>query len=230
MTKSHQQPWVEDEVSFVADGLTIHGTYRHQKDAAPAPAALLISESGNTDRNGDNAVAGPIGNMRQLAELPVGPRASPACATTRSAPARPALARTQQQPDRRRQRRLHRGRQGRGALPRRPAGHRQGPASRSTALGEGTIHAMALAADTTPGAPKIHSLGLFQPLSGPLPGHHHQPGAQQIDADVKAGAKTRSRPTTCRAWTAAVDEVRTKGTVPAQAARGARAPSSTRAT
>ena len=34
------------------------------------------------------------------------------------------------------------------------------------ALGEGTIHAMSLASDTTPGAPKIHSLGLLQPLSG----------------------------------------------------------------
>ena len=59
--------WVEEEVSFVADGLTIYGTYRHEGDA-PGPAALLISESGNTDRNGDNAVAGPVGNMRQLAE------------------------------------------------------------------------------------------------------------------------------------------------------------------
>ena len=65
---SHQKPWVEDEVTFVAGELTIHGTYRHQPDASAAPAALLISESGNTDRNGDNAVAGPVGNMRQLAE------------------------------------------------------------------------------------------------------------------------------------------------------------------
>ena len=63
------QPWVEDEVSFKADGLTIYGTYRHQKDAEPERAALLISESGPTDRNGDNKVVGPIGNMRQLAEL-----------------------------------------------------------------------------------------------------------------------------------------------------------------
>ena len=63
-----RQGWVEDEVTFTADGLTIYGTYRHQADAAPGPAALLISESGNTDRNGDNAVAGPVGNMRQLAE------------------------------------------------------------------------------------------------------------------------------------------------------------------
>src|ERR1700746_1094120 len=60
--------WVADEVGFVVDGLTIHGTYRHQQGAGPGPAALLISESGPTDRNGDNAVVGPIGNMRQLAE------------------------------------------------------------------------------------------------------------------------------------------------------------------
>ncbi|HNM09844.1 MAG TPA: hypothetical protein PKI02_00205, partial [Mycobacterium sp.] len=59
--------WVEDDVTFVADGLTLHGTYRHRGDTA-GPAALLISESGRTDRNGDNNVAGPIGNMRQLAE------------------------------------------------------------------------------------------------------------------------------------------------------------------
>ena len=55
-------------MTFVADGLTIHGTYRHPAAETPAPAALLISESGMTDRNGDNAVAGPVGNMRQLAE------------------------------------------------------------------------------------------------------------------------------------------------------------------
>ncbi|MDF2825644.1 MAG: hypothetical protein K0R68_3052, partial [Mycobacterium sp.] len=64
--------WVEDEVTFDADGLTIHGTYRHLADngadVAPGPAALLISESGQTDRNGDNVVAGPVGNMRLLAE------------------------------------------------------------------------------------------------------------------------------------------------------------------
>src|SRR6476619_6016775 len=63
-----QHPWVDDDVSFDADGLTIHGTYRHQQGAGSGPAALLISESGPTDRNGDNAVVGPIGNMRQLAE------------------------------------------------------------------------------------------------------------------------------------------------------------------
>ena len=60
--------WVDEDVSFTTDGLTLYGTYRHRDGAAPGPAALLISESGNTDRNGDNAVAGPVGNMRQLAQ------------------------------------------------------------------------------------------------------------------------------------------------------------------
>ena len=53
--------WVEDDVTFVA-GLTLHGTYRHRGDTA-GPAALLISESGRTDRNGDNNVAG-LGLLR----------------------------------------------------------------------------------------------------------------------------------------------------------------------
>ena len=118
--------WVEDEVTFAADGLTIHGTYRHQKDAAPGPAALLISESGNTDRNGDNAVVGPIGNMRQLAELPVRPgRREPALRQgrhrqDRARPVRSRTPTTSAAPSTPR-------RQGRGALPRRPAGHRQVP-------------------------------------------------------------------------------------------------------
>ena len=70
-TTDRQAAWIDDEVTFEADGLTLHGTYRHRGGSAGAgagPAALLISESGRTDRNGDNNVAGPIGNMRQLAE------------------------------------------------------------------------------------------------------------------------------------------------------------------
>ena len=53
----------DEEVTFEADGLTLHGTYRHRDDDQSGPAALLISESGNTDRNGDNLVAGPIGTL-----------------------------------------------------------------------------------------------------------------------------------------------------------------------
>lgn len=192
--------WIDDDVTFTADGLTIHGSYRHRPDANPGPVALLISESGNTDRNGDNAVAGPVGNMRQLAELlsdrdvaslrydkvgtgktGLGPYAAhpkdvgSAVYTTGAKAAARFLA-DQSGTDKTR--------------------------ISVYALGEGTIHAMSLATDTSPGAPKIHSLGLFQPLSGRY--------LDIITARVRAGAS----PETLSTWLAAVDQVRTKGTSP----------------
>ena len=69
-------------------------------------------------------------------------------------------------------------------------------------LGEGTIHAMTLATDTTPGAPKIHSLGLFQPL----PGRYLDIITNRVRGDAS--------PQTLATWLATVDEIRTKGTVP----------------
>ncbi len=204
--KSQQKQWVEDEVSFTADGLTIHGTYRHQKDAAPAPSALLISESGNTDRNGDNIVVGKIGNMRQLAELlsdrgvaslrydkigtgatKLGPYQShPAdvVSAVYTSGAKAALRFLADQPGT--------------------------DKSRVSAygLGEGAVHAMALATDTTPGAPRIHSLGLLQPLSG-----------RYLDI-ITNRVRSDASPETLATWLAAVDEVRTKGTVPKELPEG----------
>ena len=196
-----QPQWVEDEVSFKADGLTIHGTYRHQPDADPGPAALLISESGPTDRNGDNKVVGPIGNMRQLAEL----LSDHGVASLRYD--KIGTGKTDFGPYRLRtadigQCGVHHRRQGRRTIPRRRGGHRQGPVS-MYALGEGAIHAMSLASDTAPGAPKIHSLGLLQPLSG-----------RYLDI-ITNRVRTDASPETLATWLAAVDEVRTKGTVPA---------------
>jgi hypothetical protein len=75
-------------------------------------------------------------------------------------------------------------------------------------LGEGTIHAMDLATDTTPGAPKIHSLGLFQPL----PGRYLDIITNRVRGDASSQ--------TLAAWLATVDEVRSKGTVPAQLPEG----------
>ena len=203
---SDEHPLVDDEVNFVADGLTIHGTYRHRHDAGPGPAVLLISESGPTDRNGDNAVVGPIGNMRQLAEqlsergvaslrydkvgigkTGLGPYAHrpndvvSAVYTTGAAAAVRFLA---DQP---------------GTDKARVSVY---------ALGEGTIHAMDLATDTTPGAPKIHSLGLFQPL----PGRYLDIITNRVRGDASSQ--------TLAAWLATVDEVRTKGTLPAQLPEG----------
>jgi uncharacterized protein len=198
--------WVDDDVSFVADGLTIHGSYRHQQDAGPGPAALLISESGATDRNGDNNVAGPIGNMRQLAELlsdrgvaslrydkvgtgktGLGPYAAlPADvgSAVYTAGARAAVRFLAEQ-----------------------SGTDKARIS-VYALGEGTVHAMSLAADTSPGAPKIHSLGLFQPLPG-----------RYLDI-ITARVRASGSPETLSTWLAAVGEVRTKGIAPAQLPEG----------
>ena len=204
--ESSQQQWVEDEVSFTADGLTIDGTYRHQNDASAAPAALLISESGNTDRNGDNAVVGKIGNMRQLAELlsdrgvaslrydkvgtgktGLGPfRAHPtdvvSAVYTGGAKAAARFLADQPGTDKAR--------------------------ISVYALGEGTVHAMSLASDTSPGAPRIHSLGLFQPLSG-----------RYLDI-ITNRVRSDASPETLNTWLAAVNEVRTKGTVPANLPEG----------
>ncbi len=191
--------WVDEKVTFTADGLDIHGTYRHQRDAAPGPAALLISESGNTDRNGDNAVAGPVGNMRQLAELlsdkgvaslrydkigtgetglgPYAQRPMDVVSSVYTSGAKAAL----------------------GYLAEQPATDR----SRISvyALGEGTVHAMSLATDADVDAPKIHSLALFQPLPG-----------RYLDI-ITNRVRASAAPEALNSWLAAVDQVRTKGTV-----------------
>jgi hypothetical protein len=194
------QGWVDDDVSFTADGLTIHGSYRHQQGAPPGPAALLISESGNTDRNGDNAVAGAIGNMRQLAEL-LSDRGMASLRYDKVGTGKTGLGPYAAKP-------ADVGSavytSGAKAAVRFLADESGTDKSRISvyALGEGTIHAMSLATDTTPGAPKIHALGLFQPLSGRY--------LDIITARVRADAS----PETLSTWLAAVDQVRTKGTAP----------------
>ena len=197
---SEDHPWVDDDVSFDAAGLTIHGTYRHQQGAGPGPAALLISESGPTDRNGDNAVVGPIGNMRQLAEQlsglgvaslrydkvgtgktglgPYKARPNDVVSAVYTTGAEAALRYLADQP-------------GTDKARISVYGH-----------GEGAIHAMTLATGTTPDAPKVHSLGLFQPL----PGRYLDIITNRVRGDAS--------PQTLATWLAAVNEIRTNGTVP----------------
>jgi alpha-beta hydrolase superfamily lysophospholipase len=197
---SQDHPWVDDEVTFDADGLTIHGTYRYQQGVAPGPAAVLISESGPTDRNGDNAVVGPIGNMRQLAEQ----LSSQGVATLRYD--KVGTGKTGLGPYQGRPNDVVSGVYTKGA---RAALHflADQPGTDKSRIsvyghGEGAIHAMTLAGDTTPGAPKVHSLGLFQPL----PGRY----LDIITTRVKGDASEQ----TVAAWLAAVNQIRTTGTVP----------------
>lgn len=196
-----QQSWTDEEVTFDADGLTLHGTYRHRPEGQPAPAALLISESGNTDRNGDNQVAGPIGNMRQLAEL-LSDRGVASLRYDKVGTGQTGLGPYQDKPQD-----VISAVYTTGAaaalrfLADRPASD---PARLSVyALGEGTVHAMALAGDTTPEAPKVHSLGLFQPL----PGRYLDIITNRVKAD--------GSPETVATWEAAVQQIRASGTVPA---------------
>ncbi|UXA18304.1 hypothetical protein [Mycobacterium sp. SMC-4] len=198
-SESGDAAWTDDEVSFDADGLTIHGTYRH-RGQDPGPAALLISESGNTDRNGDNQVAGPIGNMRQLAEL-LSERDVASLRYDKVGTGRTGLGRYATDPAA-----VVSGvyTQGAGAAVRFLATQPGTDADRISVygLGEGTIHAMALAGDDAPDAPRIHALGLLQPLPG-----------RYLDI-ITARVAADGAPETVETWRSAVDQLRTTATVP----------------
>ncbi|RAV11376.1 hypothetical protein DQP55_14105 [Mycolicibacterium sp. GF69] len=192
--------WVDENVTFTAGGLTIHGTYRHQTAEAAGPAALLISESGATDRNGDNQVAGPVGNMRQLAEL-LSDRDVASLRYDKVGTGRTGLGPYAQRPTEVVSSVYTSG--AKAAVRYLAEQSRTDDARISVyALGEGTIHAMSLAADAGPGVPKIHSLGLFQPLPG-----------RYLDI-ITNRVRANASPETLSTWLAAVEQVRTKGTVP----------------
>lgn len=203
--------WVEDEVSFDAAGLTVHGTYRHPTGVGTGPAALLISESGRTDRNGDNNVAGAVGNMRQLAEFlsdhgvaslrydKVG-TGSTGLGPYKDRPADVGSA-------------IYTG--GATAAVRFLAGQPGIDGHRISVygLGEGTIHAMTLADDVSPGAPKIHSVGLLQPLAARYLDLISGRVEADVAAAVRSGSKTRQQAdAVVAAWRAAVTQARTSGT------------------
>ena len=204
--------WVEDEVTFVADGLTVHGTYRHSS-SGPGPAALLISESGRTDRNGDNNIAGPVGNMRQLAEFlsdhgvaslrydkvgtgatglgPYQDRPADVGSAIYTGGARAAVRFLAEQP---------------GTDTARISVY---------GLGEGAIHAMTLAGDVAPGAPRIHSLALLQPLAARYLDLISSRVTADVEAAVRTGSKTPAQAdAVLGAWRAAVAAARTSGTAP----------------
>jgi alpha-beta hydrolase superfamily lysophospholipase len=199
--QNEPQGWSDSDVSFEADGLTIHGTYRH--DGKAGPAALLISESGPTDRNGDNKVVGPVGNMRQLAETlsdngvsslrydkigtgatglgPYENKPTQVVSGVYTTGAAAALRFLADQPD------------------------TDDSKLSVYAVGEGAVHAMSLAAGEDP---KVHAVALLQPLAGRY--------LDIITNRVRAGGT----PEVLTAWLATVEEIRTKGTVPPKLPEG----------
>lgn len=217
--KPAAQPWVDDDVTFVAEGLTLYGTYHHRQGGPAGPAALLISESGQTDRNGDNAVAGRIGTMRALAGL-LSDRGVASLRYDKVGTGRTGLGPYQNRPadvgsavDT----------AGAKAAVRFLAGQPGTDKDHLSvyALGEGTIHAMALADDTEAGAPKIHSLGLLEPLSARYLDQITARVRSDVATEVKAGNKTvQQGDQVVAAWTAAVGQARTDGTAPADLPEG----------
>ncbi|MBV9513262.1 MAG: hypothetical protein JO280_04330, partial [Mycobacteriaceae bacterium] len=87
--------------------------------------------------------------------------------------------------------------------------------------GEGATHALMLATDTSAGAPKVHSLGLFQPLAGRYLDLITARVRADEDAAVSAGRSTpQQADEVMAAWTAAVAQARADGTAPAQLPNG----------
>lgn len=203
--------WTEQDVDFDAGGLTIYGTYRHKDSDAVGPAALLISESGQTDRNGDNNVAGPIGNMRQLAEL-LSERGLASLRYDKIGTGKTGLGPYQTRPAEVVSSVYTEGAQSAVRfLADEPA---TDPEKISVyALGEGTVHAMNLAAS---GDPRIHSLALLQPLPGRYLDLITTKLQATVDAGVKEGSQTQQdADSLMNTWRETVTEVREKGTVPA---------------
>jgi hypothetical protein len=214
---SSEQPksspaWVDDEVSFVADGLTIYGTYRHRADSSTGPAALLISESGVTDRNGDNAVAGKIGTMRALAGL-LSERGIASLRYDKVGTGRTGLGPYANRPTDVGSAVYTAGAK---AAVRFLADQSRTDQNRISAYGhgEGATHALMLATDNSAGAPKVHALGLLQPLAGRYLDLITARVRANTDAAVKAGRSTPQQADDVMAsWTAAVAQARADGTV-----------------
>lgn len=216
--KTAPTAWVDDEVTFVADGLTLYGTYRHQPGPSPRPAALLISESGRTDRNGDNAVAGPVGTARSLAGL-LSDRGVASLRYDKVGTGRTGLGPYAADPARVGSAVYDSGAR---AAVRFLTGQPGTDKSRVSvyALGEGAIHAMTLAGDTG-AVPRIHSLALLQPLPSRYLDLITNRVRSDVDADVSAGRQTREQGDQAVAsWTAAVAQVRAGGAVPANLPAG----------
>lgn len=202
--------WTEDEVSFEADGLTIHGSYRHQQDGLPTAGAVLISESGQTDRNGDNVVAGPVGNMRQLAEQ-LAEFDVASLRYDKVGTGVTGLGRYADQP-------AEVGSAVYTAGARAALGFLTEQLGTDTdrvsafGLGEGATHAMELAAGGT-----LESVGLLQPLAARYLDLITARVRNDMRAAVEQGRKTQPEADeVLSAWAAAVAQVRADGTVPAQ--------------
>jgi alpha-beta hydrolase superfamily lysophospholipase len=214
--KQSDGPWVDQNVSFTSDDMTIYATFRHPTNVTEVvPGVVLIAGSGPTDRNGNSSIEpGPTDTLKTLADwlsedgvaslrydklgsgkTGLGPYALDPDAIGISVfeqESRSALAFLAKQKD---------------------VNDRElGVFGHS----EGALFALLLATGHAGATPPIHALGLFEPLSQ----RYLDLISDQVDANlatqVKSGLITKKLEKTVEHdLTAAIAQVRTKGTVKA---------------
>lgn len=213
--------WSDEPVTFHAGGVTIYATFRHPLgDATPVPAALLIAGSGPTDRNGNSSLEpGKVNTLKTIADwlsadgvaslrydklasgaTGLGPYASKIATIgvlpfeQEAAGALEFLARQKGIDDQRL-----------GVI-----GH-----------SEGALYALLLATGHSGTTPKIHALGLIEPLSVRYLDLISLQVKAQVAAEAKAGQITAKLEKTVDATlTRAVARLRATGKVASNLAYG----------
>ncbi len=214
--KTPSGAWVDQNVAFTSGNMTIDATFRHPANSSDVvPGVLLIAGSGPTDRNGNSSIEpGPTDTLKTLADwlsdddvaslrydklgsgkTGLGPYALDPDAIGISVfeqESRSALEFLAREKD--------------------VNVHELGVFGHS----EGALFALLLATGHAGATPPIHALGLFEPLSQ----RYLDLVTAQVDANlatqVKSGSITKSLEKTVeKDLTAAVTQIRTKGTVKA---------------
>ena len=212
---SQGSTWVEDEVSFQSDGMTVYGTFRHPAASTkPVPAALLIAGSGPTDRNGNDTIYPHLDSLRTIAqwlsddgvaslrydklfsgETGAGPYSGHAADVGVDVFAREAA----------------------GAL-RLLAAQRGVDRRRLTVIGhsEGAFYALLLKTGQAGAVPPIHALALLEPLSRRFLDTIRAQIDKDLEAQQQAGLISAELLAQVEAvMEAAITQLRTSGTVPA---------------
>ena len=216
--------WVDDEVTFQADGVSVHGTFRHPSHGSGTqPAALLIAGSGPTDRNGNSRLAsGTLGTLANLA----GVLSADGVASLRYdklGSGSTGLGPFAQKPNdigldvftHEAQAALH-------FLATQPGVDRD----RLSVYGhsEGALFALLLATGDVGSAspvPAVHSVGLLEPLSQRYLDLITEQVQAQAAAQLTSGVITKAQSDeVTKLLRQAVTQLRTKGTVPANMAYG----------
>jgi hypothetical protein len=205
--------WVDQNVTFTSDGMTIFGTFRHPSNGDIVPAVLLIAGSGPTDRNGNTPLeTGPVNTLKTLAQW-LSDDGVASLSYDKLGSGQTGLGPYQENP-------------GRIGITVYEDEVRSALLYLSKQMGvdvndlgvighsEGALFALLLATGASGTTPPIKALGLFEPLSQRYLDLITTQVNASLQAQVKSGAITTSLQKTVQSLLAkAVTRLRTKGTV-----------------